>query len=157
MTKLTRLAGAAVLIGLLATPALAGGSTSPAGSWRSTDGKASVRVTMCGDGTQLCARLTGLSGDARTPENVHLLNSYVVDRAAMADSNEWLGTLHFNGQTAEGHIKLVSYSTIVVSGCELGMCKTLNFRRVGAAPASATVAEAAPQNQARTVSLTLPE
>lgn len=152
MPNFKRLATATLVLGLLTAPALAAGlNTSPAGSWQSSDGKARVRVTMCGDGTELCAKLTGVSGDARTPENLQLLNSYVVERAQLADANKWQGTVRFNGQTASGEITLVSASTITVSGCQLGMCKTFEFRRLGAAPA---VADASAQLPTRTVAYT---
>jgi len=141
MTTLTRLAAATLLFSLLASPVLAGGAkASPAGTWQTVDGQARVRVTMCGDGTQLCAKLTALSGEARTPGNLQLLNRYVVQGAKLDDSNGWAGTLHFDGQTADGHIILVSANAITVSGCQMGLCKTLLFRRLGTAPVTAEVA-----------------
>ena len=145
MFRVTRLATAAFVLALLSAPALAANTGSPAGSWQSTDGSARVRVTMCGDGTQLCAKLTGLSGEARTSENLGLLNTYVVSGATQADTGEWRGTIHFNGQTAEAHITMVSASTIRVAGCQLGMCKTFEFRRIGsAAPRLADVSARIP-------------
>ena len=153
MPNLTRLAAATVLLGLLATPVLAAGAkTSPAGSWQSTDGQARVRVTLCGDGTQLCAKLTGLSGKARTPENLQLLNSYVVEAAALTDTNQWQGTVHLNGQTADGHITLVSANTISVSGCQMGFCKTFTFQRVGGKPAVAEASYDVPADGVRVAS-----
>jgi len=132
MHTLMRWAAVPVLAAVLVFPAFAADATrsSPVGSWQSADGQARVRVTMCGDGTELCALLTGVSGQARTPENLGLLNSYVVDRAQMADANAWQGTVHFNGETAVGHITLDSTNTITVSGCQLGMCKTFQFKRI---------------------------
>jgi Uncharacterized protein conserved in bacteria (DUF2147) len=161
MTFMTRLAFASLALAASLTPAFAAGP-SPVGSWVSTDGQAQVRVTMCGDGTALCAKLTALRGTARTSQNLHLLNSYVVEQAAMADANSWQGTVHFNGQTATGHITLVGTSTISVSGCQLGMCKTFQFTRVSERVAAAMVAAsaAAPAEtvaQARTVGLTVSE
>ena len=105
MRKLTRLAAAFIVTSLAVVPAFAA-DRSPAGVWQSSDGQASVKVTMCGDGTQLCAKLTALAGDARTAKNLQLLNTYVVERAALADKNVWQGTVHLNGQTADGHITL---------------------------------------------------
>jgi hypothetical protein len=168
MPSWKRLAAATLILSISSMPAFAAGSVSPAGSWQSTDGLARVRVTMCGDGTQLCARLTGLSGAARTPENVRMLNSYVVAGAQRSEANVWLGAVHFGGQTAEGHIAMRDVNDIVVSGCQLGICKTMEFRRVSAvasrrapvaAPVAATAATAIvlPQMPPRTVSLTLSE
>ena len=38
--------------------------------------------------------------------------------------------MHFNGTTATGNIVLQGADTISVSGCEMGMCKTLLFKRI---------------------------
>jgi uncharacterized protein (DUF2147 family) len=131
MRKTARWAAASLLLLLACVPAAAAGpARSPVGSWQTADGQARVHVTMCGDGTQLCAKLTGVSGDARTAKNLGLINSYVVDRAAMADANSWQGVVHFGGHTAQGNITLRSANTIAVSGCELGMCKTFMFKRI---------------------------
>lgn len=155
MRNLPRLAATLVLLSLAIPSAFAAGAKlSPAGSWQSTDGQARVKVTLCGDGTQLCAKLTGLSGELRTRENLQLLNSYVVEQAQLAAANLWQGKVHLNGQTADGRIRLVSSNTISVSGCQMGMCKTFEFRRVGTVP---TVAEATLQMPPRTVGFTLPE
>jgi len=169
MPNWKRSAAAALVLSLFSMPALAAAS-SPAGAWQSTDGLARVQVTLCGDGTQLCARLTGLNGTARTPENLRLLNRFVVAGAQRSALNLWLGTVHFGGQTAEGHIAMRGANNIVVSGCKLGVCKTMEFRRVSAVagrgaptavavPAAATTASAVelPQMPPRTVSLTLSE
>lgn len=85
---------------------------------------------MCGDGTQLCAVLTSLLGKARTPGNLRLLNTYVVEGAERANANSWEGIVHFDGQTAQGKITLISGRQIELSGCKLGVCKTVQFDRV---------------------------
>lgn len=164
-----RTATVALILSLFSMPAWAAGAASPAGAWQSTDGLARVQVSMCGDGTQLCAKLTRLTGTARTPENLSMLNNLVVVGAQQTALNLWLGTVHFGGQTAEGHIAMRDANDIVVSGCKLGMCKTMEFRRVSAgghhtpkiAPASPAIdtasAAALPQIPPRMVSLTFSE
>ena len=169
MLKWKRLAAASLILSFSALPVLAAGAASPAGFWQSTDGQARVRVTMCGDGTLLCARLTGLSGGARTPENLKTLNTFVVAGAQRGDANVWLGTVHFGGRSADGHIAMRSANDIVVSGCQLGMCKTMEFRRISAVAsrqadkaaatpvATTAVSSDLPQMTPRTVALTLSE
>ena len=116
---------------LLAIPSFAASQpASPAGAWQTSDGTAEVKVSMCGDGTQLCAVLTAVAGKARTPGNLKLLNTYVVAGAEKADANIWQGIVHFDGNTAQGKITLVSGRQIELSGCKLGMCKTLVFDRI---------------------------
>jgi uncharacterized protein (DUF2147 family) len=131
VSKLTLIA--TLLVCLLAPPSTlpaGAASLSPVGAWQSSDGLAQVKVIMCGDGTQLCALLTSVSGAARTPGNLRLLNNYVVAGAARSASNSWRGTVHFDGNTAQGDITLVSSNAITLNGCKLGMCKSLLFKRI---------------------------
>jgi uncharacterized protein (DUF2147 family) len=126
---LKKLAATIVLLGAISTPALAGG-VSPVGSWQSSSGDTRVKVTLCGDGTDLCAKLTWLREDAKTARNIGDLGKYVVREAQRASDNAWKGEVHFNGQTANGKIELVSKNTIKLSGCKMGMCKSLDFTRI---------------------------
>ena len=48
----------------------------------------------------------------------------------MAEANVWLGVVHFNGESVEGRITLVTARQIEVSGCNMGVCKTLMFERI---------------------------
>ena len=128
MTFVKTLAALAIMGGLGLAPALAG-DLDPVGSWQSASGEARVKVTLCGDGTELCAKLTWLAEDARTDENLELLNAYVVNKAKPVEENQWRGTVHFDGDSATGSIVLVSASTMTVSGCKL-VCKTFAFNRM---------------------------
>jgi hypothetical protein len=122
------LAALALIGGLGMAPALAAGPN-PEGSWQSSNGEARVNVTLCGDGTQLCAQLISVSGEARTEGNLELLNAYVVNEARPVTETTWKGTVHFDGDSAMGSIELVSDSTMTVSGCKL-ICKTFEFNRI---------------------------
>jgi uncharacterized protein (DUF2147 family) len=128
MTFVKTLAALAILSGFGFAPVSAGELT-PVGSWQSASGEARVKVTLCGDGTELCAKLTWLAEDARTEENLELLNAYVVNQAKPVEANTWRGTVHFDGDSATGSIVLVSASTMTVSGCKL-VCKTFEFNRL---------------------------
>jgi uncharacterized protein (DUF2147 family) len=123
------IATAGVLAGLCAGSAL-GANLSPEGRWQSSDGQTRVNVALCGDGTQLCAQLVWLAEDARTPENLALLNANVVNGARALDENSWKGTVRFNGDSATGTIELVGRNTINVSGCKFGMCRSFKFNRI---------------------------
>lgn len=122
------LATATVAVGLSLAPVSAA-SLSPVGSWQASTGEARVKVTMCGDGTELCAKLVWLSEKARTKENLPLLNDYVVNRAQPTGERNWKGTVRFGGNTASGKIELVSANSITVSGCKV-VCKTFRFNRI---------------------------
>ncbi len=130
VSKMALIATLLVLVLAPSTLPARADSLSPVGAWQSSDGLARVKVTMCGDGTQLCALLTSVTGTARTPGNLRLLNNYVVAGAAKSADNSWRGTVHFDGNTAQGDITLVSSNAITLNGCKLGMCKSLLFRRI---------------------------
>lgn len=120
---------AALLMAAVCLPVLAG-EPSPEGAWQQSNGDTRVKVTLCGDGTELCAKLTWLSEKAKTPENLKDLNGYVVSEAEKTTDNAWKGQVHFNGQSAEGTIKLTGQNTIEVRGCKLGLCRSVKFQRI---------------------------
>lgn len=122
----TKLALAVLGFGLCITPALA---EDPTGTWQSTTGESRYHVSYCGDGTQLCAKLTWLRTDARTDENLALLNRYVVRGASAVDDNEWQGQLTYNGDTYQGRVKLTGDS-ITMRGCKGVFCQSMKFKRV---------------------------
>jgi uncharacterized protein (DUF2147 family) len=128
MTLVKTMAAFALLAGLGLAPVTAA-DLSPEGSWQSATGEARVAVTLCGDGTQLCAQLVWLSDEAQTEDNLALMNALVVNKAKAVDVNEWKGTVHFDGDSAVGSIVLVSDNTMTVSGCKL-VCKTFKFSRL---------------------------
>ena len=57
------------MIAAMSAPASAAEEFSPEGQWRLTTGEAEFEARLCGDGTALCATLTGLSGGLRVPES----------------------------------------------------------------------------------------
>src|SRR5690606_41103669 len=101
----TRLAAAIVAIGLVATPSFA---ADPTGTWQSTTGESRYKVSYCGDGTQLCAKLTWLREDARTRTNLAYLNRYVVKGAVASGGNSWEGQLSYDGDVYAGKVTMVS-------------------------------------------------
>ncbi|MDB5507007.1 MAG: hypothetical protein JWR75_1645 [Devosia sp.] len=129
MTKFTTRVAAALCLAAAAFSPAHAAAQSPEGKWQMSTGEARVTVTLCGDGTQLCAQLTWLSGAARTEGNLALLNGYVVSGARAVDEGEWKGKVQFDGDSATGSIKLVSDDTLRVSGCKL-ICKTFEFNRI---------------------------
>jgi len=129
MSKTTTiLACAGLALALFAAPVLAQ-DLSPEGRWQSEDGEARVEVTLCGDGTALCAKLIGVAEKVATEKNLALVNTLVVDQAQRTSDNSWVGTVYFNGEAAEGEIVLKSADTISVHGCK-GLCQTIDFYRL---------------------------
>ena len=113
---------------VLALPALAA-DLDPVGQWEVTTGESRYRVTHCGKaGEELCAKLTWLRDDARTAENVALLNKTIV-RGAPADDNKWRGTVVYDGQKYDATVTLVSRDAMRVHGCSGVFCKSFELNR----------------------------
>lgn len=102
----------------------------PVGTWQSTSGESRFVVSYCGDGAQLCAKLTWLREDARTPENVALLNEYVVQGAIETAANRWKGTVNYGGETITGSVTMESNNELKVRGCKGIACQSLEFVRI---------------------------
>ena len=91
MTLIKTIAAAALTV-FVAAPAFAQDLT-PVGTWQTTTGESRYSVSYCGDGTELCAKLIWLRSDAKTPENLALLNQHVVLGARLSSANKWRGTV----------------------------------------------------------------
>ena len=114
-------------LGLMATPALA---ADPTGTWQTTTGESRYHVSYCGDGTQLCAKLTWLRDDARTADNTAYLNQYVVKGAVPTGDNSWKGQVAYDGDTFAGSVTMVSNDAMKLKGCKGLFCQSMNFVRL---------------------------
>lgn len=122
-----RLAVAVAALTLATVPASA---ADPTGTWQSTTGESRYVVTYCGDGTQLCAKLTWLRDDAQTAENLPYLNRFVVQGAVPNGANSWQGKLSYEGDVFEGKMTMVSEDALKLRGCQGMFCKSMNFVRL---------------------------
>ena len=104
-------------------------NVNPAGAWVDNFGT-SFEFSLCGDGTALCGVLTDIQGKSRTPDNLAYVNKQVVSAQQVA-SNEWKGTVVFDGAKANATVKQIAPDTIKITGCRAGIfCQTLTFNRV---------------------------
>lgn len=103
---------------------------SPVGQWELTNGEQRYRVSYCGNGEQLCAKLVWLHPSLRTPENVQLLNSYVVRGAVPTEDGGWQGTVTFEGKDYSGKVTLVGEGAMRVNACSGMLCQTFNLRSI---------------------------
>jgi uncharacterized protein (DUF2147 family) len=125
----TGCAAAAALCGLLSLPAIAD-DIDPIGQWQVTTGESRYRVVHCGKGgTELCAKLTWLREDAKTEENLALLNKTIV-RGAPADENKWTGTVIYDGQTYDATVTIISSNSMKVHGCSGMFCRSFELNRL---------------------------
>ncbi|RUT28850.1 hypothetical protein EMQ25_15795 [Arsenicitalea aurantiaca] len=116
------------ILALLTTPALAQEAT-PEGTWRDSYGT-TLQLSLCGDGTQLCATLVDVHGDSRTEENLAYVNQQIM-QAEMTAPNQWSGTVIFDGSEAASTATLVAADTLEIQGCRAAiLCQTLSFTRI---------------------------
>lgn len=132
-----KIAAAAMALTLGAAPALAADIikasapakiATPVGNWQTAQGDARFKVSLCGDGTQLCAKLTWLRQDARSEENLRYLNKYVVEGAQAVQANKWRGKVNYNGETISGSVTLVG-DVMSLQGCKGLFCQSMEFQR----------------------------
>lgn len=126
MTALRKLALATSLILASASAALA----SPAGIWEIEMRDSRYDVSLCGDGTELCATLIWLGNGADNAENLPYLNTLLIDHAREIKPGQWKGQLHIYGQSADGTITQVSDDQITLKGCvAFVLCKSYQMYR----------------------------
>lgn len=104
--------------------------SSPEGRWQSASGESRYEIFYCGSGTQLCAKLVWLRSDARTPENLAVLNKYVMRGARPISANKWRGTVQFDGQRIGGSVTMVSAKRLKLQGCKVVFCQSVVFNRI---------------------------
>ena len=130
MTRTLKWIAAACFAAISTFPSLAlAASASPVGTWQVTTGEARYAVVSCGSG-QLCAKLIWLRSDARTAQNVALLNHYVVNGARAEGGGKWSGNVTFNGNSYAGTMQLVSTNFMTLKGCSGILCQTYEFTRI---------------------------
>lgn len=128
MNTFTKIAAAAAILAGLVTPAFA--VSNPEGTWQSTDGSSRFEVTLCGDGTQICAKLVYLGGEAATAENMQYLDQYVLMGAKRAMENKWRGQAEYLGEIVKGTLTMVSEDTMTINGCKGALCQKFELVRL---------------------------
>lgn len=123
------------ILGAVLTLAPGPGTGAPAsieGTWRA-GGDATFEVSLCGDGTQLCARLISLS-DWGPSELMPYLGRYIFEDAKPVAQDVWQATAVIGGRAAAAKVSFDAPSQIEVVGCILDDCRTLVLDRVDYEP-----------------------
>ena len=123
---------AVILLPVLAFTALHGAGAaepSPLGQWELASGESRYSVSRCG-GEALCARLVWLRDDARTEENLALLDTYVVKGARPAENGGWAGTVTFDGSEYAGTMQVQEDGRMEVRSCSGLLCRSFTLRRI---------------------------
>jgi hypothetical protein len=99
----------------------------PSGTWRDVFGTTFV-LSQCGNATDLCAILKDVRGTSRTPENLAYINKRML-RVHQTASNQWQGTMIFNGSQARATVTQIGNGTLSIKGCRAIFCGVLLFTR----------------------------
>ncbi|RUT34992.1 DUF2147 domain-containing protein [Arsenicitalea aurantiaca] len=123
-----------VAVAMLAVLAMAGGAMAetldPRGTWESASGESRYEVSLCGDGTALCARLVWLRENEMTPKNIPYLGSYLVEAARRVGPSEWRGEVQVFGETLGGTLRQISTDRMELRGCKFIFCKSFMLNRM---------------------------
>jgi uncharacterized protein (DUF2147 family) len=84
--------------------------------------------SLCGDGTALCGVLNDVQGESRTEENLAYVGQQVM-QAERTGSNQWEGSVIFDGNPASATVTQTGPNTVEIEGCRGIFCQTLVFNR----------------------------
>jgi len=121
---------------LAASPVLAA-PYNPTGIWEASDGESRYDVTLCGDGTQLCARLIWIRPDVTNDRNRVYIDTYVVEGARRHSDREWRGKINLYGHSVAGSVRHLGNDALQVRGCALLiLCERQTLSRISTSSAS---------------------
>ena len=130
MKNISNILIAFILTIFIAIPLAQAGENTPIGKWQTTTGESRYEIKKCQNGKAICAKLVWLRSDARTPENLKLLNKVILSGATAVRSNKWRGALKYAGERLSGNLILVNSNRLRLNGCSFVFCKTINFKRI---------------------------
>ncbi|VAW14299.1 hypothetical protein MNBD_ALPHA12-2027 [hydrothermal vent metagenome] len=113
------------------TDVLGLGGITPEGNWQAEDGDSRYRVALCGDGTQLCVKLTWINPEKVNDRNQQFVDKYVIYQARRARPAEWRGDINIYGTIVGGSVKLLGGDKVKVTGCAyLLFCQSFLLKRI---------------------------
>ena len=108
---------------------------SPDGLWEADDGDSRYDVSLCGDGTQICAKLVWINPDKVNSRNVQYLDKYVIYQGRRATPAEWRGQINIYGVKIGGSVKILSGNRLKVTGCAFAFfCESYTLARIDELP-----------------------
>lgn len=100
----------------------------PQGTWRDEFGTI-FEISLCGDGSDLCAILIDVQGKSRTEQNLAYVNQQVLQADQTAET-EWKGTVIYNGSEANATVSQNGPDSLSITGCRMILCQTIVFSRM---------------------------
>ncbi len=105
------------------------GGITPVGMWEADNKESRYQVTLCGDGTQLCAELVWIRPRDINRRNKPYINTYVVYEAVRARPAEWKGDINIYGTKYGGSVKIINQNKLLLTGCIFILCETFELNR----------------------------
>ncbi len=105
------------------------GGITPVGQWEADNKESRYDVTLCGDGTQLCAELVWIRPRDINRRNKQFLNTYVVYEAVRSRPAEWRGDIMVYGTTYGGSVRIINQNKLLLTGCIFILCETFELNR----------------------------
>ena len=107
------------------------GGITPVGHWQAEDGDSRYDVALCGDGTQLCVKLTWINPDKANDRNQQFVDKYVIYQARRARPAEWRGDINIYGTIVGGSVRLLGSNAVKVTGCAYWVfCQSFLLKRI---------------------------
>jgi uncharacterized protein (DUF2147 family) len=87
------------------------------GMYQTTDRKMDYDLRLCGNGKQLCVKLSAARGSAVTKQTKPWIGKDIVVKADPTGTNAWKGTVSMQGYTMNGTLVLNPGKNFVMKGC----------------------------------------
>lgn len=122
--------GVAIGFGLGAAPAFA--EEELIGIFKTPDGGQDFRVSMCGDGTQLCVQLVALHDHDDKPKNRKWLGTYIINEFPPTGTNKWRGSVRIREEMVVGDVILTPGKELYVKACAyIFVCADITLHYAG--------------------------
>ena len=104
----------------------------PAGIWEADDHDSRYEVSLCGDGTQICAKLIWINPAKLNERNVQYMDKYVIYLGNRVRPAEWRGEIDIYGTKVGGSVRVLGQDKLQVTGCAfLILCEGFKLDRIG--------------------------
>ncbi len=117
MSKLLRTIAGVAGVALMSLSPVAALADQSLGMYQTTDRKMDYDLRLCGNGKQLCVRLTDARGTAITKNTKPWIGKDIVVNANPTGTNAWKGSVTISGYTMNGTLTLHPGTNFVMHGC----------------------------------------
>jgi len=107
------------------------GGVTPVGLWEADDKSSRYQATLCGDGTQLCAKLVWIKPQMINERNGKFIGTYIVYELTRARPAEWRGNVTLEGSDISGSVKILNPDLLLITACIFFiLCDSITLFRI---------------------------